>query len=333
MRTRFRCTAAAAVVVMGIGLFGDPGLSHAVPPAGLPDAAPPYGLPASAPPFGTGIGRGKGIGKGLGKGIGKGLGKGKGHAVARVSYQCLGGTKQISKVSSPYSYVTEIFRAEAGKGQYATLEGGATADLVTDVDPAAAPTHMAAASIRTNGLLLKPFDSCGTSAHSELTSVAEGVNTADPGASGTAYVLFLISINGLRLETQAAKGSKGVLTASTKTSLSVLGLPEKSFTVTASGEIIDMPAGMEVTDLSKKDGDHYVYEVHGTEVVPGTLNFGPGIKNVIRTEFAAFGKISGKNTNGPTIAAGYASAEAVNTIAIEIQSLDPSVSFRFVPVQ
>jgi hypothetical protein len=320
MRKRFRWTAVTALV-LGSGLSGNPQLSYAVPPGGLPDAAPPFGLPASAPPFG------KGVGKGIGKGVGKGV------AVAKVTYLCLGLAKHFSKVSSPYSYVTELYRAEAGNGQYATLEGGATGDLVTEGDIATVPTHMAEASIRTDGLTLQPFDSCGTLAHSELYSVVEGVNTTDPDATGTAYVRLVISFNGLRLETQKAKGSNGIMTAATRTTLKTLGFQE-SFNVSASGELLDVPPGMSVTNLSEKGGDHYMYDISGKVVVSGvTLNFGPGIKNNLSTEFAALGKISSKNISGPTIAAGFASAQAVNTIAIEVQSLDPSVSFRFVPAQ
>lgn len=302
-------------LIMGVGLFGDPEPADAVPPGGLPDAAPPFGLPASAPPFGTG----------------KGKGNGKGNAVARVSYHCLGVAKQVSKTQRPYSYVAEMFRADARNRQFAMLDGGATADLVTEGGISSVPTLMAGASMHTSGLSLQSYDTCGVSAGSALNSVVVGEDKNNPGASGSAYVQFIISFHGLRLETHAAEGSEGMFTASTVTSLQALGL-EESFTVSASGELLEVPPGLSVIDLSHEG--HYVYEISGQQVVSGgTLFYGPGISNIVRTTFQASGGASAGNTNGAKIAVGSASAEAVNTIAIEIKSLDPGVSFSFVPAE
>lgn len=315
MRTECRWMPIATLLV-GIGLFTLSGFSIAAPPGGLPTAAPPFGLPDSAPPFGTGIGKGRG--------------KGKGSAVARVSYHCLGLAKQLQNQDAPYSYLADSIVMDAG-GNEAALEGAATSDLVAEGAVATVPTHMAGASIKTAGLSLQSFDSCGASAQSVLNSVVMGVDQTDPEASGAAYVVFKFNVFGLKLETQSASGSEGMFSASTQTTLNVLGLEPESFTVSANGKLVDAPPGLSITDLS--DGDHYLYEISGTHEVSGTLFYGPGIRNIVQTTFAATGKVSGLDIQGSKMVAGFASAEAVNSIAYEIVSLEPNVSFSFVPAE
>jgi hypothetical protein len=76
-----------------------------------------------------------------------------------------------------------------------------------------------------------------------------------------------------------------------------------------------------------------VYEISGTHVVPGKLFYGPGIRNIVRTTFEATGKVSGLKIRGSKMEAGFASAEAVNSIAYEIVSMEPGITFNFVPAE
>lgn len=286
--------------------------AYAETPGGLPDSAPPFGLPDSAPPFGTGVGKGNG----------------KGNAVAGVSYHCLGVAKQAVNRGSPYSYLADSIVLDAG-GQDVTLEGAATGDLVTD-NESLVPTHMAGASITTNGLTLQPFDTCGTSAGSALNSVVVGVDQTDAGTAGATYVEFRFNYHA-KLEFQNTGGSDGDFSAFTETTLHVLGLEVESFKVSADGKLIQAPPGLTVTDLSV--GDHHVYEVAGTHIVEGQLYYGPGVTNIVQTTFEASGEVAGMDIDGSTMVAGFASAEAMNTLTYEIVSLDPNVSFSFVPAQ
>ncbi len=301
----------AFMFAMAMGLVTFSGLSNAAPPAGLPDAAPPFGLPASAPPFGKGVGRGKG----------------KGAAVAAVSYHCLGVSKQLKNQASPYSYLADSIVVDAG-AQQATLQGAATGDLV--VNDITVPTQMAGASISTAGLSLQSFDVCGASAQSALNSVVVGSDAANPGASGAAYAEVRFNYHA-KLETQNKKGSAGNFSAFTETALKVLGLQEESFTVSATGELVEAPPGLSITNLS--NGGHYVYEISGTYVIPVQLFYGAGIRNVVLTTFEATGVVSSVDVKGSKIVAGFASAEALTTLTYEIVSLDPNVSFTFVPAE
>lgn len=318
MRTGFRRVPTATLLV-GLTLsFIAPLHSNAAPPGELPDAAPPFGLPASAPPFGTGIG----------KGVGRG--KGKGSAVAAVSYHCLGLSRQLQDQDSPYSYLADSIVMDAG-GHEATLEGAATSDLVADGAVAMVPTHMAAARISTGGLSLQSFDTCGASATSVLNSVVTGIDEASPDSYGAAHVEFRFNIFGLKLEIEEKQGSGGMFSAFAETTLNVFGLKPESFTVSASGELVEAPPGLSITDLSH--GDRQLYEISGTHVVPGTLFYGPGVRNIVQTTFAATGEVSGVDVQGSRIVAGFASAEAVNSVAYEIVSMDPNVSFSFAPAE
>jgi len=313
-----------ATLVLSIGAIAAAGFSHAenlalsagqpdaVPPTGLPDNAPPFGLPDSAPPFG--------------RGIGKGMGKGKGHAVAGVSYHCLGVAKQTLNQGSPYSYLADSIVLDAGQG--VTLNGTATGDLVVD-NETTVPTHMAGASISTDGLMLQPFDTCGTSAGSALNSVVVGVDQTNSSAVGAAYVEFRFNYHA-KLEFQNT-GSEGDFSAFTEATLHVLGYQEESFKVSADGKLTEAPPGLTVTDLSV--GDHFLYEVAGTHVVEGQLYYGSDVTNIVQTTFQASGEVTGLNIKGSKIVAGFASAEALNTLTYEIVSLDPNISFSFVPAQ
>lgn len=309
-----------ATLALSIGAIAATGLSHAedlvssarqpdaVPPTGLPGDAPPFGLPDSAPPFGKGIGKGKGL------------------AVAGVSYHCLGVAKQTLNQGSPYSYLADSIVLDAGQG--VKLEGTATSDLVVD-NATTVPTHMAGASITTDGLMLQPFDTCGTTAGSVLNSVVVGVDQTDSSVVGAAYVEFRFNYHA-KLEFQNT-GSEGDFSAFTETTLHVLGYQEESFKVSADGKLTEAPPGLTVTDMSV--GDHFLYEVAGTHVVEGQLYYGPDVTNIVQTTFQASGEATGLNIEGSKIVAGFASAEALNTLTYEIVSLDPNISFSFVPAK
>jgi hypothetical protein len=206
-------------------------------------------------------------------------------------------------------------------GQSATLEGAATSDLVVD-DGNTVPTHMAAASINTSGLMLRTFDTCGTSAGSILNAVVTGVDQTNSSTSGATHVEF-------RFNYHAKLGGSGEnFTAFTEATLHVPGFQEESFKVSADGKLIDAPPGMSVTDLSV--GENYLYEVQGTYIVEGQLFYGPNVKNKVHTMFEANGKVTGLDISGSKMVAGFASTEALNTLTYEIVSLDPNVSFSFV---
>jgi hypothetical protein len=263
--------------------------------------------------------------------IGKGIGKGKGLAVAGVSYHCLGVAKQAHSQGSPYSYFADSVVLDAG-GQSVTLEGAATSDLVVG-SAATVPTHMAGASVKTDALRLQPFDVCGTSAESILNAVVVGVDNTNPDTSGSAYVQFVFNLHA-KLEFQKTKGSGGAYSALTETTLQLLGLGRESFKVSANGELVEAPPGVTVTDLSTDD--HFVYEVEGKHVIDAQLYYGKDVngedvKNIVQTTFAATGSVTGLDIGRAQIVAGFASAEALNTLTYEIVSLDPSISFSFQP--
>jgi hypothetical protein len=263
------------------------------------------------------------LGKGIG--IGKGIGKGKGLAVSAVSYHCLGHSSQQVNAGSPYSYLADSLVLDAGNGVI-THEGAATGDLVVD---SATPAQMAAANVTTEGLTLQPFDTCSTSSGSLLTSVVKGVSLGDQATSGAAYVEFRFNYHA-RLEFQNNGDPEGGFSAYTETAMEIPGMPQQTFRVTAEGNIVDVPAGITVTDLSA--GSHYVYEVSGTYTVEGQLFYGPEVTNVVQTMFTAGGKISSTAVDGGSrIVAGFASAEAMNTLTYEVNSLDPNVVFSFEP--
>jgi hypothetical protein len=261
--------------------------------------------------------------------MGKGIGKGKGHAVAGVSYHCLGVDKQAHRGGSTYSYFADSVVLDAGD-QSVMLEGAATSDLVVS-DAVTVPKHMAGASVMTDALTLQPFDICGTSAESILNAVVVGVDKANPDTSGSAYVQFVFNLHA-KLEFQKNGGTGGAYSALTETTLQVLGLGRESFKVSANGALVEAPPGVTVTDLSTED--HFVYEVEGKHVVDAQLYYGKDangedVKNIVQTTFAATGSVTGLDIGEAQIVAGFASAEALNTLTYEIVSLDPSISFSF----
>ncbi len=289
-----------------------------------PSAAsgPPFGLPGSAPPLGTG----KGLALGLGKGIGKGIGRGKGAAVANVSYHCLGYAESLRESGSAFSYLADSIVLDAGAGSSVALEGEATGDLV-EPGVTAVPVQGAAAGVDTAGLALRPYDLCASASRSVLDSLVVGSSASDPAAYGVAEVDFVFRYEAV-LELQDG-GSDGAFYAFTETSLEVLGLTSDSFRVGAHGEVVESPPGMTVTDLS--EGGHHVYEVSGTYVVQGRLFYGPGVANVVQTTFLAGGEVEGLHLEGARIVAGFAAAEALDSLSYEIVSVDPDVTFELLP--
>ena len=280
------------------------GLPDSAPPAGLPDSAPPFGLPDSAPPFG----------------------KGKGAGVATISYHCLGVAKRLKSKTSPYSYLADSIVVDAGGGE-TTLEGAATGDLVSN-DVGVVPTHMAGASISAAGLSLQSFDTCGASAQSVLSSAIVGTDASNPDSTGAAYAEIKVNYH-VQLETHDSQGPAGIFSAFAETTLEVIGIRSESFTVSANGQLVDAPPGLTVTDLS--NGDHHVYQVSGTYTVPVQLFYGNGISNIVLTSFEAAGAVSQVDVRGSKIIAGFAAAEALDTLTFEVVSLDPHVSFAFLP--
>ena len=299
-----------SVLFMAVFAFVLPAVSHAQP-FGLPDSAPPFGLPDSAPP----VGRGKGKGKGK-----------NGNSVATVSYHCLGISQQVNHQDAAYSYLADSIVVDAN-GSETTLEGAATGDLVSD-ETGFVPTHMAGASLSTEGLSLQSFDACGAAAQSTLKSFVVGIDEANPEISGSAYAEIVFNYN-VRLETHDSGRQKGNFSAFTETTLQVLGLHSDSFTVSIDGELVDAPPGLEVTDLS--NGDHHVYQISGSYSVPLQLFYGNGITNIVLTTFEAAGGVSEVDVKGSKIVAGFASAEALETLTYEVVSLDPNVTFTFLP--
>ena len=253
-------------------------------------------------------------------------GKGKGSGVAMVSYHCLGVANQLNSQTSPYSYLADSIVVDAGGGQ-ATLEGAATGDLVSN-DVGVVPTHMAGASISVEGLSLQSFDTCGASAQSVLSSVIVGTDEFNPDTAGAAYAEIKFNYH-VQLETQNSQGADGIFSAFAETTLEVVGIHSDSFTVSANGALVDAPPGLTVTDLS--NGNHHVYEVSGTYTVPVQLFYGNGISNIVLTSFKAAGEVSQVDVSGSTIVAGFTAAEALETLTYEVVSLDPNVSFTFLP--
>jgi hypothetical protein len=274
--------------------------------------APPFGLPKSAPPFGRG------------KAFAFGLGKGKGSAISAVSYHCLGVEDGLSDEGSPFSYITDEIALEARLSPV-YLDAAAAGDLVGS-GGVSAPMHGAAAGVETGGMLLQPFDLCSSSAESVLDSVVVGTYLTDAGVSGVADVEFVFDYEAT-LETQSLEGPHD-FAAFIEADLVVLGLTEESFVVSAEGAIVEAPPGLSVTDLS--NGDHHVYEISGTYVIPGQLSYGPGAYNVVTTSLLAGAEATGVQRAGGSIVAGFASVDAIDAITYEIVSLDPDVSFSFV---
>ena len=305
----------SCTVLLGLFLLlvAGPGWAQSrPPPSGLPELAPPFGLSKSAPPFGRG------------KAFAFGLGKGKGSVISAVSYHCLGVEDGLSDEGSPFSYITDEIALEARLSPV-YLDAAAAGDLVGS-GGVSAPMHGAAAGVETGGMLLQPFDLCSSSAESVLDSVVVGTHLTEAGASGVADVEFVFDYEAT-LETQSLEGPHD-FAAFIEADLVVLGLTEESFVVSAEGAIVEAPPGLSVTDLS--NGDHHVYEISGTYVIPGQLSYGPGAYNVVTTSLLAGAEATGVQRAGGSIVAGFASVDAIDAITYEIVSLDPDVSFSFV---
>lgn len=261
---------------------------------------------------------------GFSYGMGKGIGKGKGAAVSRVTYNCLGFTGHARNKKTPYP------RSKAMTlivdDQEVELSGLATADLVED-DETTTLTHKAEASIATEGLSMFSFDTCGTSAESVFRTVVEGYSQANPLAFGTTDAeVTLVTTARMQIENT---GSGGDFSASTITSLQMLGFPKKSFTmVRMDNDVIDADPGVEINVLPND-----VYEFSHMQTVTIRVNFGPGIKNYLNTVLNVKGKVTGQNITGQKFVAGFAAVEAQSELSYAILSYNPDVSLRFVPTK
>jgi hypothetical protein len=296
-------------LVLGSSLLfltlASPALSQGGGPPPTPAKGPPFGLPGSAPPD---FSRGKGGGK----------------ANADVSFNCLGVFRDGYDEGSPFAYVTDDVVLESSDS-IVVLEGAASGDLAGgDVTR---PVQGAAASIATGALTLQPFDICSSSAGSMLDSIVSGTHLLDSQASGIADVDFVFEYRAT-LELQEAEGSAGHFIAFTGTELEVLGIGADYFQVSATGDVVEVPPGLSIEDRS--EGSVLRFEISGTYVVEGQLLYGPGVKNVVKTTMFAGGEIDGLDLRESKIVAGFAAADAIDSISYEIVSLDPDVSFTFV---
>jgi hypothetical protein len=279
------------------------------PPPPTPAHGPPFGLPDSAPPP-----------------FSKGKGLGPGKTSAKVSYNCLGVIDEVAQQGTPYSFVQDALEIDVGRSTV-FLDGSASSDLVGG--GVLFPTHGASASVETGSLSLQPFDFCASSSGSALDSVVTGLHLGDPTASGIVDVEFHFQYQAtLELDDS---GSGARFTAYTATVLEVLGLSLDSFEVSADGQVLQVPPGLLVEDRSV--GTHHVYLISGTYAVEGQLLFGPGVTNVVKTTFTAGSEIDGYDLQRGKLIAGFAAAEALDTISYEIISLDPNVVFLFVEEQ
>ncbi|MEN8158566.1 MAG: hypothetical protein ABFS41_00685 [Myxococcota bacterium] len=237
-----------------------------------------------------------------------------------VSFNCFGVADSVGDAGSPLSYVADAVEIQHGSASV-FLEGSASAALPGD--GLTSPLHGASASLGTPSLALQPSDFCDTSAGSVLASVVTGSHLLDPTATGWADVEFHVHYDAIL----HSEGTGGIFTAYTGTELAVLGVSFDSFEVTASGDIVSAPPGFSVTE-SIIDGAR-VSVISGLLVIPGQLAFGKGATNTIESTFFAGGFLESVSTDGATIVAGVAAAEALDTISYEIKSLDPNVVFAF----
>lgn len=310
----------SAVLALGFWTFAAVGFSYAapdaVPPSGMPDDAPPLGLPASAPPFGKGP-----------------FGKGKGHAVALISYHCLGYENNMVKSGSSFTAWADSMMGDAG-GEEVTLGGAATADLVVNDVGSAAPTNTAEASVATGGLTMWPYDTCGTYVTSGLKATVIGASESDPSAVGEAHVQFLLHLKG-ELEFLDPGDSENTYSTFTKATLKMWNL-EESFEVRADGTQITAPDGVNIEDVSM-GGRHFV-KMDGEMAAEGSLFYGPAsdpVINELLTTLLAGVELSGVDVkaDGSTIVASVLSADGStsSSLQLKIHSIDPpDVKFTFV---
>lgn len=312
MKRPSRLPSLAGAALLGLAVAA-PAAAQSSPPPNVPALGPPFGLPPG-PPFGLPGTAPPDFSKGKGKR--KGMGSGK--TSADVTYSCLGVAEATRDHGSPFSYVEDAVELRRGASSV-FLEGVASGELAGG---GFAPTQGAAASLESEGMTLLSFDACDSSAGTVLASIATGAHLDDVSAEGMADVEFHVHYQAT-LELDASLGS---FTAYTGSELEVLGLSVDSFEVSSDGEVVDAPPGLTVTDRSF--GSHRIYDVAGTYVIPGQLRYGPEVENVVRTRFFAGGAVAETGRRG--VAAGFAGAEALDTVSYEIVSLDPDVVFEFV---
>jgi hypothetical protein len=243
-----------------------------------------------------------------------------GKAMADVSFNCLGIADSLAEQGSPFAYVTDAVEIQQGSASV-FLDGSASGELAGG--GIVSPVQGATAGLETQGLALQPFDFCDNSAGSVLSSVVTGAHQGDPTLSGRADVEFHVYYHAIL----QSEGSGGSFTAYTGTELAVLGVSFDSFEVSATGDIVNAPPGLTVT-RSTVDGVS-VYEISGTQVIPGQLVYGPGATNVVETTFFAGSHLEAASANRASIVAGVAAAEAVDSIGYGVVSLDPNVVFSF----
>jgi len=313
-----------AVVALGFWTFAATGFSYAapggVPPSGLPGNAPPFGLPASAPPFGKGP-------------FGKGIGKGKGHAVARISYHCLGFENHIVKSGSSFTAWADSMVGDSA-GEEVTLGGASTADLVVNDVGSTVPTNTAEASVATGALTMWPYDTCSTLTTSVFKSKVIGVSESDPSAVGAALVQIQLHLDAT-LGFLDPGDSENTYSTFTKATLKMWDL-EESFEVRADGSHITAPDGVTITDNSM--GGHADYKVDLNKALETQLFYGPGddpVTNELLTTLLAGVELSGVDVeaDGSTIVASVLSADGLTSSSLELRivSIDPpDVKFTFV---
>jgi hypothetical protein len=296
---------ASVLLASAFGLaLADSAYSQPPPPTPVTDP-PPYGLPDSAPPD-------------------QSKGNGPGKSSADLSFACLGVAEESIDMGSAFSYIADEV-VIGDDTSTVVVAGVAASGLATHSDPI--PLQGATASLDANSLLLQPFDICASSAGSALDSIVVGIDTTDPFAFGMADVDFYFEYSAT-LEIERGPGSSGRFIAYTGTELEVLGLGGGAVEITADGAIVSAPPGVTITDLST--GDRNVYEVSGIYVIEGQLRYGPGVRNVVKTTFFAGGEVESVNLEQAEIVAGFAAADALDSVSYSIVSLHPNISFSFV---
>jgi hypothetical protein len=250
-------------------------------------------------------------------------GKGGGKAVADVSYHCLGAEADRSDRRAGSSYIENTVVLEVGSEEI-VLDAVAAGDLADEYG-AILPVQGASAVVESNGLTLHPFDLCATSAESVLDAIVVGNSVREPQTVGIADVEFVLKYAAIFEIADA--GHDSTFAAYTETSLQVLGIEHDAFEVLATNGHVEAPPGLRVSDVSQNGVRRY--EISGKRVVDGRLYYGPGITNVVKTTFLAGTEAASFNRKRSKIVAGFAAADALDSLSYEIVSLDPDVEFYF----